>query len=502
MQAQPNFGASTHVATLKGKRVEFEIGQYDEAIAWLIAQAGGYDASFHVVGIEPPRNLPTPVDATDTIYARATRVARIESDAAAAVAAGFTLADPLYALGRKVNDLGVANAQASRVAYDAKPTVVEAAATFIDRVAAERRKDATVRVRDLGMSDAGDLVVPTEARGIVGLGLGESAFESLVARTGIGGAGYLKSCWPALRSLNVNLWTQRIAQREDAARAAWTDAGRKGPEPKPASVVLRCRSTAERTRAVYAIVSTQYRALDCDVIARAIAAVAPPDARGSIVYDGQRTRFEVLFHSDVAADDYGCGEIFRAGVIVTTNDVGDGSIRVSAMVERNLCLNLIVLDTSEQQVAGIRHVGAELESKFNAAFADALDKLHDFRDAWGYARADQVATPAAMASGEDLSTLTAREVLAGIAWAQMRRELVPVRGRKPEVLRDVLRAYDREAVKTDVLARTDVVNAWTRYAHETASLTDPWIEDDIQAAAGRLLQNRKPLPYEKVPFAF
>jgi len=50
--------------------------------------------------------------------------------------------------------------------------------------------------------------------------------------------------------------------------------------------------------------------------------------------------------------------------------------------------------------------------------------------------------------------------------------------------------------------RSDVVNAWTRYAHESAAQSDPWIEDDIQAAAGRMLQTHKPLPYDEVLFAF
>jgi hypothetical protein len=507
MQSHPNFGLPTHVAQLRGVTVEFNGEQHDAALAWLVATAGGYDTSMTVKTLvvdATPKSIDAAPsdDPDDTQFNRAVRTARLEDDAAKATAAGFVLQDPLYAIGRKVNATGVENAKAARLAYDAKPLVADAATAFVAKITTERRKDSTVLVRDISMAGDGQLVVQDCGKGRVSIGMGEAAFDSLLSRTGIGGAGYLKSCWPELRAQNVNAWTQRILDREVGATNAWNDGGRKGAEPKAASAVLRCRSTVDSKRAVYAVVSPQYRSMDCDVIAKAISEAAPSGSRGSIVYDGQQARFEVLFHSDVAAEDFGCGEIFRAGVIVRSNDVGDGSIRVSAMVERNLCLNLIILDTAEQQVAGIRHVGNELAKKFESAFATALDKIKSFRDAWGYARQDSVVAATIMASGEDLSGMTAREVLAGIAWSQMHRELVPVRGRKPEVLKAVLMAYDREPAKTSGLVRSDVVNAWTRYAHESAAQSDPWIEDEIQSAAGRMLQTHKPLPYEKVPFAF
>jgi hypothetical protein len=354
----------------------------------------------------------------------------------------------------------------------------------------------------LAMRPNGALHVVTEdGSRTAELSLGEGAFDSLVARTGIGGAAYLKSCWPELRAINVNMWLTKIAAEEVAAQVAWSDTKR-GTEPTPSEIVLRCRTTDNAVRSVYAVVSKTYRAMDCDVIARALKTAAPEKSRGSVVYDGQQARFEVLFHSDVAADDYGCGEIFRAGIVVRSNDVGDGSIRVSAVVERNLCLNLIVLDTSEQRIAGIRHVGSELASKFNVAIKSALAKVMTFAESWGYARHDSVSIAAGLAADENLSQRSAREVLAGIVWAQTKRDLVPVRGRKPDVVRQVLRAYDVEPAKSGVLSRADVVNAWTRYAHETAAQSDVWIEDDIQTAAGRILQSRKPLPYEAPTFEF
>lgn len=490
---QPSFGTPTHRATLKGIAVDFEQSQSDAAMAWLVAAAGGYDSSLSVV------ELGKETAVLETKLSDVARKMRLEMDEAAAKANGFAVKDPIYALGRLVNETGVENARRSRQEFEARPYATDLLDQFGMRIRGERRKDTAVRVADLSMMTNGRLVVRNDFQHQ--LDIADGAFESLVSRTGIGGSGYLKSCWPELRSINVNSWMTRIQTTEADALANWHANGRKGAEPKPSSLVLRVRAHGQG-RAVYAVVSSQYRALDCDAIAAAIRESVPGGARGSVVYDGQQTRFEILFHSDVAAEDYGAGEIFRAGVIVRTNDVGDGSIRVSAVVERNLCLNLIVLDTAEQSVAGIRHIGTELPQRFAAAFADAYSKIRGFAESWGAAKADAVAVGAAASSGENLTGLSAREVLAGIIWAQAKRDLVPVRGKRPDVVRDVLKAYDVEPVKTDVLTRVDVVNAWTRYAHETAAVSDPWIEDDIQTAAGALLQSRRPMPYEKPGFAF
>jgi hypothetical protein len=493
-----DFGTPTHRAELKGFSVEFSLEHHDAAIAKLVEDAGGYDSSFKIVDLKIQPDAVQPTD--DTPLAKVVRTGRIEGDAEAAMGAGFVLKEPLYAVGRRVNDLGVDNARSSRVAYDAKPTVSAAVDVFSDTIANENRKDSKIAVRDIQMSDDGRLSIRNGSRWYP-LALSESAFDAFTSRTGIGGSGYLKTCWPALRATNCNAWIEKFEEEEQTRMREWLLAGRKGKAPVGNQLVLRVRNAGEQERGVYAVVSPKYQAMDCDVIGRAIADAAPEGAKGSIVYDGQQARFEVLFHSDVSAEDYGCGEIFRAGIIVRTNDVGDGSIRVSAMVERNLCLNLIVLDTAEQQVAGIRHIGSELTQKFADAFEAAMGKLKHFRESWGYARQDEVGVAISRAE-EFAADMSARDLLAGIAWGQMQQELVPVRGRKPEVLKALVAAYDAEPVKGDRLVRTDVVNAWTRYAHETAALSDPWIEDDIQSAAGKMLQSRKPMPYVAAPFVF
>lgn len=508
METQPNFGEAKLCATLKGFQVEFDNEHHEQAIAWLVKQAGGYDASLKVrskLPSQPPPALQTCADdPTDAAFTRAMRVGRLQLDEQAAKASGFSPKDPIYALGRKVVQAGVENAKAERLKYEQKPLVRDACSKFAAQVAAEHRKDTVVYLSELSMREDGVLVAREQGTDRTApIALGEGAFDSLCTKSPMGGSGYLKNCWPALRAANVNAWMNHISEQELAALKQYDHDPDAKKKPERQQIVLRCRTNTLGSREAYAVVSRGYSALDCDTVARSLFDAAPADSRGSIIYDGREARFEIMFHSDVAFEDYGAGEIFRAGVIVKTNDVGGGAIKIASVIERNLCLNLIVLDMSEIEIGRIRHVGKALEAKFSKAFQDALGRISYFRDAWGYARSDELVKDTSIVAGEDLTRLTARELLGGILWAQMKQDLVPVRGSKKEILPQLLRAYDREPNKGAQLTRADVVNVWTRYAHEGAAQTDAWIEDDIQQAAGRMLATRKakPLPYTTVPFA-
>ena len=89
------------------------------------------------------------------------------------------------------------------------------------------------------------------------------------------------------------------------------------------------------------------------------------------------------------------------------------------------------------------------------------------------------------------------QVLPGLFNGALERELVPVRGRRPEVLKALVQAYEREPVKHTEVTRSDMVNAFTRYAHETEH--DPFRAFEIEKAAGSLLFGRaakQRWPYE------
>ena len=413
---------------------------------------------------------------------------RLQEQEALAAAAGFAPEPPIYALGTRVNETGVENARRSRIEHDEKPLIAKAMVDLRHQIDLENRRDRTVKLSDMRMSSLGDLLVQVPANGKpaheMRVALAERAFGSLVSRAHIGGAEYLRSCWPELRAHNVNSWLARSAASDPEAALTF----RVRSNPKVA---------APSKREVFAVVSEKYQGgMSIDAIADAIGEFCPDGARGAVDYDGFRAKIECLWHSDVAEEEYCAGEMFKAGIVVRTDDTGSGSIQVSAVVWRNLCLNLMVIDEATVQVARIRHMGklSSLAQRFYEAGATALNKLAGFRQAWGYAQQDVVT-----AGNEECAGLSVSKVLPGLFNGALERELVPVRGRRPEVLKALQLAYDREPVKHAQPTRSDMVNAFTRYAHETE--TDPFRAFEIEKAAGALLFGRaakQRWPYEPI----
>ncbi len=78
------------------------------------------------------------------------------------------------------------------------------------------------------------------------------------------------------------------------------------------------------------------------------------------------------------------------------------------------------------------------------------------------------------------------------------RELVPVRGKRQDVVRSLvaMHAKDQSSATRHGPSRASIANAFTRWAHEVN--VDPWLEDDVQRAAGRLISNDQPLPFEPI----
>ena len=79
-------------------------------------------------------------------------------------------------------------------------------------------------------------------------------------------------------------------------------------------------------------------------------------------------------HSNIQPQNCVAGEIFKAGVSITTADDGTGAIRIAAQLWRNLCRNLIIVDRSEQTMA-VRHVGPNLGNVVTSGIERALKKV-------------------------------------------------------------------------------------------------------------------------------
>lgn len=414
---------------------------------------------------------------------------------------GFAPKDAIYRRGTRVNGTGVENAGRSRVEHDSMPSVGDACDSFRAVIAQEERRDRTASLATMRMTPSGD-VQSDGAR----LAMTERGFQSLVNvelnDRKIGGAAYLAACPPELRATNVNYWLDSFAISE-AERSVYEAQNGRTFEPK--TVKLRTRNTKARcvAREIFGVVSgARYTPFDVDKVAEAIQLATNSGAKCRITYDGQSAIFDVEFHSNVLPENYVAGEFFRAGLRIKTDDTGAGGIVGDAFVTQNLCLNLIIIDRATQPLFRLRHVGnvAALAASIRMGIERGHEKLNHFLKAWNYAAQDDRIVPAPDMSETCLPE--GEQLMRGILNDLLERELVPVRGRREEVLPQLLRMWseDDSFAGRGRVTRGAVVNVFTRYAHRVEQ--DEFATDAIERAVPSLLYGRgssAPLPLRYLP---
>lgn len=536
----------THVAELNGTRVEFNVADYDEVVADLVAKHGpgvpdvmSIGAATRVIAPAAGNGVPMIKQFSDVIVTPTGSVAvqklalaapviavgqydaagdaRSQKDRDAAVAAGFAPKQPVYRQGLRASGM-----RRHREEFGELPDAKHAATRLIVQVGAEQRRDVEFPATDVRVNKDGLLALGRAPR----LLFTSRAFQSLTARLSMpaGASTYLPAIEPELRALNVNHWVADTYKEAEVARAKEAYDAKKTFEPT--SLVFRTRNApakpgcdeARPARECFGIVSDSYGELDADKIAEAIRMAVPADARARVTYDGHRTKFDVIFFSNIEPEHAVAGEFFKAAVQIRTDDAGGGSIVVSAAIHQNLCLNFIILDKAVGEVARIRHIGSteKLAKRFEEAFAKALDKISHFTKAWGYAQEeDALAGALVMAkntgaiSAAELDSYVVRpvsELLPGIFNGLIERELVPLPKRDRAATVQALMAMwskDESAAtrqRDTLLTRAAVVNAVTRYAHEVNE--DPFLESEIEAAGGALLFGKNGLAPAPLPFQF
>lgn len=550
--AQTPFDGSTHKATCGDHTIYFDGPEsFDEACAEAIKLNGGGAPTVQQLPVNG-NGKPTNGGNGKSVAAQpeAPKVERgvghvddagkMRSmvDAAVLKANGFAVEQPYFERGTRVIGFGVGEARRLRAEFEAMPTVGEYAGEFVKQIEGEERRTTDIVASDMRMTSSGDVgVVVNNWQGggetKVGptLPMNEDSFKSMLARLGIGGSKYLvEECWPELRAINVNHQMKALGEFEARAHAKWEDRvdsargvtqaraeKEAGPEPSPRVVrtLTRKNESHPSGREVYGVVSQKYQhRFGMDKVAEALAKAMPSDARGEVAYDGKRARFRVLFHSNVEPADYVAGEFFRVGIGVRTDDTGGGSCIVEGMFWQNLCLNLLCIDEGVTGIARIRHVGSvdALAGKFEEAMAKAKSAISHFVDAWGYGTREDVLEGTLRITHDDddrklikraaAGIVPVSEALPGLFNGIIERELVPVRGRSKAIPK-LIEMYESDtsaarfvehdgpggALVARPLSRTAVVNAFTRYAHEGQD--DPWQQDEIQSAAGRLLFGKK-----------
>ena len=391
---------------------------------WEARQSG--DTSARLVRVDPDearvlaRAATQPARAGEVSPVARDRVRRQEAWLAKA---GFSLPPPLYAPGTRVIDVGDDNFRLERQRVEALPTWQDASTQVQETVLREARFDLDAPLSSLTMTEEGALV----AEGVE-YGLELDSFSQLAQLAGFGaGARYLgRHCSPDLRATNVNAHLKNGGDRR-----------------------VRLRTRFVRGRAnVFAVVTPSYAAVDTHVVLEAVDGQLD-DARTEMLYDGTGVSATALFMPDQVVD-LAAGDVFKVGVLVKTQDTGKGRIQISAVVWRNLCLNLIVIARSEVNAVNQVHRGdaARITDGLAEGVLNARESVGDFLNAWGRARTVSV---------DPRKTFD--------SWLRERRLGFDGRmtaERRDQIVHELMVAWEKEPGHT----LADAVNAVTRAAHE------------------------------------
>ena len=315
--------------TINGETEHVHIDHKEEAMHryWAACQAGDKTANLVLVKDHDPDDPPPTAPAAISPIA----VERIEEQNLWLNTNGFNMAPPLYAPGTRVVALGDDNYRLHRQAVEEMPLFGEAADAICDRIRDEEREDVLVPLDQVAMDIDGSLWVHGR-----NLELEQPAFMQLAHLGGFGmGARYLSQrCDPVLRAENVNAQLFKAGQRQ---------------------LCLRSRLGSSGNRQVFATVTPTYSAVDSDKVLGAVEH-ALIDAHTELYYDGTGIRGTALWMPDEIVD-LAAGDIFKTGVRIETDDTGRGRIRISGVVWRNRCLNLIIIGEGEVETVAAVHRG-------------------------------------------------------------------------------------------------------------------------------------------------
>ena len=263
--------------------------------------------------------------------------------------AGFALADPIYALGTRVNSTGVANARLVQSEWEDLPLLQDALSDFSNRIAQEQRRDVLFQAGDLEMTSEGRII--RRGSKLEGATLTEAAFSHLVGllpERPNHAVSYLSGPFVDVseRAWKVNKLLQREANRDRELRVLF-----RFPQGDQSQVQIHC------------VGSDRYTPFGPGDLARSMQSLVSQvpslrEARAEVLYQGTgQTRIRAISVNDTRPEQWCAGEIFKAVFTVGTSDDKSSSTWASAEAWRNLCLNLICLDIGTQKLFTKRHVG-------------------------------------------------------------------------------------------------------------------------------------------------
>jgi len=367
---------------------------------------------------------------------------------------GFALPDPFFTVGTPLAASGKDKFRALAVDHAQKPLIEDAAREAASMIAAEKRTNFTVALRDLTITPDGQIT-----RGKGAIPLEPLAWEALVGMA----APVLPSAKALLRvvdpDLRAELWN-RQARKLDAGKVAQ----------------IGVRSVGGHWQAFRAVSGTYPTSAQADRVLGGVAeALAGEGMRGSVFYDpaSTRVRWEAAWMAPQSIDPR-VGDVFRVGAAGSTADAANGGFRVGMGVTRILCVNLTIadgyvaayrrahrgnLDGVVPEIAATIKAVPEAFAAFAADWQIARDTAIKHVALFGKTYAD---VPTALAA-----LVESGEIDAGIA--------------RDAQIEALLGGFKSEP--GDTLA--DLLNAVTRAAHQTA--WDDAARASLERRAGELL---------------
>lgn len=280
---------------------------------------------------------------------------------------GIQTAPPVYAPGNVVLSVKDRGFKVLRRSWDEMSEVIDQLQTLWRLIRKEERRTVDVLTSDIQMVHGGlqwgEGIVYPEPGALKQLLSISGLFSSAVT--------YLSKVDPDLRSINWN----RMVREGDA---------------KPIRLRLR-RNPLNGQFSVFAVVSQQYGVLDIDHLATSLAESIPSGMRGSVFYDSELTHLRIdAFFDSLYVVDMPSQDLFRSGVQIRSNDVGDGSVWVFPLMMRPLTRACVLMGRPEKSsesphvlYRGIHQGDMSRVSKgVTEAFSASADSFKVFVDAW------------------------------------------------------------------------------------------------------------------------
>jgi hypothetical protein len=411
---------------------------------------------------------------------------------------GLKHAPPVFAPGTPINSVGNSNFNTSRVEVSNLPRPMDGLERMVEVGELEERESITVKLNQIHLQNDG--TVEVDGHGAIG-GIELAGVKSMTAfHPGLPGAGKLFTRLPA--EGRAHLWDMQTYGKH----VDWDVS--KG-------VTLLVRKNGQGERNIFGMVSDTYGEFGVDKVAKFLMKALRPhlgdDARIQISYDPVTTNFtaDVIWHADKnTGKTMGAGDVFKVALRFSSNDVGNGAIRMSLASWRNLCLNLIIIDNRLAPIVRVIHKGDINKHirKLSRAIPGTLSKLDEFLVHWGQTATiplmsvidADAALDAVIADAEkknkknrwtnpyDIANARNGQLTAAALMQQFRMQHLPADIRRDLDVERLVGNVEADGVSVDpnTLSVNDAINAITRI--HTDKLVSQCVREKAEVAAGRL----------------